>query len=622
MRKLFSTICFQAILLASTLFAAPGTLTFDPAKPVASSKLSVHYRPGDEMHNAGELTAFLFLWNRSNEPLLLELPLKQSGEEWISEQIVPLDTVVYISCKIVAGKKEDTNNNAWWGVPVYTPEGNPRERALMAQVQSIAQRQNGFNEAGTRDEAQRLLLEEIRMYPASPIWSFRWQLLFMQMSREKATEKVEKELDSLALASRSESDLLDCSVWYERLGDPKKADALLDTLIVRYKNQSAAVRKEIRPLRELKDMELIKTALANMIAAYPNAQEVDGLKTSMAQIAIQQKNFDEAAKYIETYGIRDLQLINSVARELMDAPATVAAGVRLAELGVKIARDARKPPYLPRKEWSPQYDKDLSTALAAQGVALAKNDRFADAEKVLAECLAKSDAPDQVALQTYIICLRKNGKPKETLPVYEKLIIAGFSGDQVEREYRAAYREAKGSEKGFETELKELKQKAFGEKFAVLKRSVVNQSIRDFALPAMAGGTVALEKLRGKVVVLDFWATWCGPCKQSFPHLQKVYDRFKSNDDVVIYAVNTFERSSGDARTQAVEKFIADNKYSFPVLFDSDVASSNGIQSIPTQFVIDKKGRIQFINVGFEGPQMVEELSMKIELLRSREFYE
>ncbi len=622
MKNFLCTILISLLIAGSTLSAAPGSMTFEPAKPVASSKLIVHYRPGDDTRAAGEVTAYLYLWSRSNEPFLLEAPLKRSGEEWISEEPVSLDTVVYISCKIVAGKEEDTNNNAWWGVTVYNGDGSPRERALMAQVQSIAQRNNAFADAATRDDAQRLLREEIRMYPASPIWSFRWQLLFMQLPREKAMETVEKELDSLALANRSESDLLDCALWYERLNDQKKSEALLDTLIVRYRNQSASVRREIGPLRQMKDMELIKTALANMIAAYPDAPETEGLKSSMVQIAVQQKKFDEAGKYIESYGIRDLQQINTVARELMDAPATVGQGVHLAELGVKYAREAQKPSYQPRKEWTPQHDKDLASALAALGVALAKNDRFVEAEKTLAECLAKNGDPDAVALQTYIICLRKNGKHKETLPVYEKLITAGFGGDQVEREYRAAYREAKGSEKGFEANLKALKEKAFGEKFAALKRTAVNKSINAFELPAMAGGTVALEKLRGKVVVLDFWATWCGPCKQSFPHLQKVYDRFKSNDGVVIYAVNTFERMSGDDRIKAVQKFIADNKYSFPVLFDSDVASSNGIQSIPTQFVIDKKGRIQFINVGFEGPQMVEELSTKIELLLSPEFYE
>src|SRR5512143_3167832 len=102
MRNLFCSIFLSAFLAVPTLSAAPGSLTFDPVKPVAASKLTVHYRPGDETRDAGEPTAFLYLWNKSNEPLLLELALKQSGEEGISEP-VPLDTVVYLSCKVVAG---------------------------------------------------------------------------------------------------------------------------------------------------------------------------------------------------------------------------------------------------------------------------------------------------------------------------------------------------------------------------------------------------------------------------------------------------------------------------------------------------------------------------------------
>ncbi|MCK5572690.1 MAG: TlpA family protein disulfide reductase, partial [Bacteroidetes bacterium] len=118
------------------------------------------------------------------------------------------------------------------------------------------------------------------------------------------------------------------------------------------------------------------------------------------------------------------------------------------------------------------------------------------------------------------------------------------------------------------------------------------------------------------------WATWCGPCKRSFPHLQKVYDAHKGKDDVAIYAVNTWERVKGREREKAVREFLAENNYTFPVLLDTDVVDQYGVEGIPTRFVIDRKGNIQFKSIGFEGGEkMITEMNLQLEMLLSDDFY-
>jgi thiol-disulfide isomerase/thioredoxin len=122
-------------------------------------------------------------------------------------------------------------------------------------------------------------------------------------------------------------------------------------------------------------------------------------------------------------------------------------------------------------------------------------------------------------------------------------------------------------------------------------------------------------------VVLDFWATWCGPCKYSFPYLQKVYDKYKGNDRVMILTMDTWENVTGKERESLVKKFIDDNKYTLPVLFDEGFVEKYGVEGIPTKFVIDRKGIIQFKKIGAEGEEMLKNLSAQIDLLLSEEFY-
>jgi thiol-disulfide isomerase/thioredoxin len=121
----------------------------------------------------------------------------------------------------------------------------------------------------------------------------------------------------------------------------------------------------------------------------------------------------------------------------------------------------------------------------------------------------------------------------------------------------------------------------------------------DFTLETLGGKTVSLSSLKGSVVLLSFWATWCGPCKQEMPEMQILYDRLKSKG-LTIIAVDLMEDKD------TVAAFLRQNKYTFPVLLDSDgkVGGSSlyGVRAIPTNYVLDRTGRIVARAVGVGGP--------------------
>lgn len=115
-----------------------------------------------------------------------------------------------------------------------------------------------------------------------------------------------------------------------------------------------------------------------------------------------------------------------------------------------------------------------------------------------------------------------------------------------------------------------------------------------FSLKDINGNTVTLESLKGKVVFLDFWGTWCGPCKEEFPELDALYKKYgKDGFEVVGISVDKSESN--------VAEYLKKRPVSFTILTNTkgDVAEAYGIPGMPTGFIIGKDGVIRYRHVGF-----------------------
>ena len=127
-------------------------------------------------------------------------------------------------------------------------------------------------------------------------------------------------------------------------------------------------------------------------------------------------------------------------------------------------------------------------------------------------------------------------------------------------------------------------------------------SLPAFTTQSLSGKTFSSEMLKGKVVLINFWATWCPPCKAELPLLQKnIYDKIKDNN----FAVLCISRGE---KEDVVKKFIKQNKYTFPVFLDADTKTYNMFASkyIPRNFVIGKDGKVKLATVGFSQEEFDE----------------
>jgi len=118
------------------------------------------------------------------------------------------------------------------------------------------------------------------------------------------------------------------------------------------------------------------------------------------------------------------------------------------------------------------------------------------------------------------------------------------------------------------------------------------------------------ENLTGKVVLVDFWATWCTPCKASFPVMDELQKQYGTNG-LVIVAVSVDEKKS------EMEKYLKKNPVSFVTLHDSSqkLVAAADVATMPTSFLIDRTGKIRFVHTGFEGAKTKADYAKQIESL-------
>ncbi len=123
----------------------------------------------------------------------------------------------------------------------------------------------------------------------------------------------------------------------------------------------------------------------------------------------------------------------------------------------------------------------------------------------------------------------------------------------------------------------------------------------------LEGSVPAIE---GKVILVDFWASWCGPCKKSFPELEALHKAFRDRG-LVVLGVNV------DRKASDMEAFLKSQQVTFPVVRDAGhtFVGAMGVASMPTSLLVDRKGVIRSIHSGFRGEETVKELRAEIQKL-------
>jgi peroxiredoxin len=251
--------------------------------------------------------------------------------------------------------------------------------------------------------------------------------------------------------------------------------------------------------------------------------------------------------------------------------------------------------------------------------------RYADALPLVKEAYDSSKTVNGSLNATYAKVLMAMGKDQQAFDVIDEAVKAGQANQAMKDDLKKLYAKVKGSNSGFDEYMVAVN-KQLAEKIRKdLAKQMINQPAPAFTLKDVDGNNVSLSDLKGKTVVLDFWATWCGPCKASFPAMKMALNKYKDDPNVKFLFIHTWERE--DNATASAKKYVTDNNYPFEVLMDlkdaegvNKVVSSYKVSGIPTKFVVDPNGNIRFKFTGFSGGNdaAVEEVSAMVELARKK----
>ncbi len=137
----------------------------------------------------------------------------------------------------------------------------------------------------------------------------------------------------------------------------------------------------------------------------------------------------------------------------------------------------------------------------------------------------------------------------------------------------------------------------------------VGKKAIEFTLPDVSGGEVALQSFRGKVVLLNFWATWCGPCREELPELDRVQEKFRKRGLAVV-AVTV------DNELENVRSFLQKYDLKLQALWDrrKKVADAYVVEKMPSSYLIDRNGVIRFVHRGYS-PEELKRIEAEIENL-------
>ncbi len=366
-------------------------------------------------------------------------------------------------------------------------------------------------------------------------------------------------------------------------------------------------------------------ALEKHLAKFPNSPRRNDLERALVRAAIEAKDDKRIIEYGERVLARepdDVQILDKISRSLLlsDARDTSERALKYAKHYEQLLSDTRNQPppgHLSPAQWHEEVDKGLGRVVAYQARATGNLGKIDDAIALARR--SYETYPSAESAREIGRWLARAGKDQEAISHYaDAFAIPDPRNTDTDRakdrtQLGDLYRKVNGSEKGMGDLVLEAYDRTSGLLAARrlrLRQNDPNASatnILEFTISGVDGRKLPISSLKGKAVVFDFWATWCGPCRAQHPLYDQVIERFRNSPDVVFLFINT------DEERDSVEAFLKENHWDKgPVYYEDGLSRVLSINSIPTTIVMDRHGEVISRMTGYLPNRFVDMLSDRI----------
>lgn len=629
---LFISILAVAVLPAQPNFTA---LQLNPVYPGQNSGVEFVYNQSlSSLIRKEPIKVAVYLIGK--EIKAMEPTLKHYGSNY-KGSVQTDSTTNAIAFVFYAGEEKDVNANKGYVVPVYNNKKEPVSGYYGAAANLWG---GGMSDYFLGIEANAgvalMVLEEgIAKDPQlkyDPEFLGNYFNFLSRAKKKEAKHLITKELQLFAAKPNlSEIDYTLIAQWYDRFKEKNVADSFRNIMKTTYPKgnwvKADATNALVLSLRAKKPADEKKAQVEEFLKqnSSDNQESIkEFLQQQVANAYVQEKNWKGLFEYAKNLTAASrASMFNNVSwnmaeegiENIQEAKRMSYEATSWAENEVK-APTEKKPAMLTGLQWEEQRKRNFAMYADTYAFILYQNGTYKEGLPYAKSAATYNKFADAEYNERYALLAEKALPASEAQKLIEGFVKSGKASAKTKAALKNIYVKEKGSDTGYAAYLTNLEEEAKIARRAEIAKGMINEPAPAFALKDFEGNSVSLASLKGKVVVVDFWATWCGPCIASMPGMKKAQDKYKGNPNVKFLFVDTWEKV--DNKLQNAKDFMTKKGYDFHVLLDTEdnVVSDFKVSGIPTKFIVDGNGNIRFKAVGFDGNDdaLVEELTTMIEL--------
>lgn len=631
MKKLLTFILLAAGVQQSQAQVQFTALSFADKYPKQNQKVSFTYNKkySPLIKEAG---VDVVVYEFTSKGLKVEEPLlTKKGELYSGTFTVDSNTNAVLFGFSYKDEKDNNGKNGYL-IPVY----DANNKIVPGYYAAASQVHNGYGEyltgmPNSKEKGWALLEEGATANP-----SLKTDNMFMGAyingittnKKEQAATLIPALLDEYEKKQGlTESDYNFLVFAQQRQKNKEKADALTAAMKAAYPNGQWVKNEAATAINKEKDPAKKQQLLNEYLVKYPETketkQQMDFFRQQIATSYAAAKDYSSYYRLLnEMDPAMQASLNNNLAWGMAEKGENLEEARKMSWQATSYAQKEAKTPSGPRpesmtkKNWEEGRNRSYAMYGDTYAFILYKLGDYKNGYNFAKEAAAINKHKDPEYNERYAMLAEKVLSSAETKKLVEGMVEEGVASSATKEILKTIYIKEKGAETGYDKYITALEETANNKKKAEIAKSIIKEKAPTFALKDFEGNEVSLASLKGKVVVVDFWATWCGPCIASMPGMNKALTKYKDNPNVKFLFVDTWENV--DDKLKNAKDFMEKKKYPFHVLMDNkdEMVSSFGVTGIPTKFILDKEGNIRFKSVGFNGNDdaLVFELSTMIEM--------